>query len=54
MENPYNMPVANVIFKGMTPADNWKICGGNCMECASCGIGCWELKYGEHIAFHEH
>jgi uncharacterized protein (DUF2237 family) len=54
MANPYNMPVANVIFKGMTPADNWKICGGNCMECASCGIGCWELKPGEHIAFHEH
>lgn len=54
MENPYNMPVANVIFKGQEPADNWKICGGNCAECACRGVGCWELKTGEHIAFHEH
>jgi hypothetical protein len=54
MENPYNFPVANVIFKGQAPADNWKICGGNCMECACRGVGCWELKSGENIAFYEH
>ena len=54
MENPYNMPVANVIFKGQEPAENWKICGGNCSECACRGVGCWELKKGEHIAFYEH
>jgi hypothetical protein len=54
MENPYNMPVANVIFKGQEPAENWKICGGNCMECACRGVGCWELKPGENIAFYEH
>lgn len=54
MENPYNLPVANVIFKGTEPAENWKICGGNCMECACRGVGCWELKPGEHIAFYEH
>lgn len=34
--------------------ENWKICGGNCTECASCGIGCWELKPGETIAFYQH
>ena len=54
MENPYNLPVANVIFKGTEPAENWKICGGNCMECACRGMGCWELKPGEQIAFYEH
>jgi len=54
MHNPHNLPVANVIFKGMTPADNWKICGGNCADCACRGVGCWELKPGEQIAFYEH
>lgn len=54
MENPHNLPVAHVIFKGSEPADNWKICGGNCSECACRGVGCWELKKGEHIAFYEH
>ena len=54
LENKYNLPVAHVIFKGSEPADNWKICGGNCSECACRGVGCWELKKGEHIAFYEH
>lgn len=44
MDNRYNLPVAHVIFKGQEPADNWKICGGNCSECACRGVGCWELK----------
>ena len=54
MKNPHNLPVAHVIFKGQEPADDWKICGGNCSECACRGVGCWELKKGEHIAFYEH
>jgi hypothetical protein len=54
MDNPHNMPVANVIFKGQIPAEDWKICGGNCAECACRGVGCWELKKGENIAFYEH
>ena len=54
MENPHNLPVAHVIFKGNEPASDWKICGGNCTECACRGVGCWELKQGEHIAFYEH
>jgi hypothetical protein len=53
-DNPHNLPTAAVIFKGETPADNWKICGGNCTECACRGVGCWELKKGETIAFYEH
>lgn len=52
--NPYNLPIARVIFKGEEPQENWKICGGNCTECACRGVGCWELKKGETIAFYEH
>lgn len=54
MNNPHNLPVAQVIFKGQEPADDWKVCGGNCTECACRGVGCWELKNGETIAFYEH
>lgn len=52
--NPHNLPTAAVIFKGTDPDPNYKICGGNCAECACRGVGCWELKQGETIAFYEH
>jgi DNA repair photolyase len=54
MENPHNLPVAHVIFKGDKPENNWNICTGNCLECAKCNKNCWALKSGEHVAFHEH
>jgi len=54
VDNPHNLPTAAVILKGKAPADQYKICGGNCSECACRGVGCWELKKGETIAFHEH
>ena len=53
-DNPHNIPVCEVIFKDDTPAENWKICGGNCTECACRGIGCWELKKGDTIAIYKH
>ena len=53
-KNPYDLPTCEIIFKGTTPGDNWKICGGNCTECACRGVGCWELKDGETIAIYEH
>lgn len=52
--NPHNLPTAAVIFKGQQPREDWKICGGNCAACACRGVGCWELKNGETIAFYEH
>lgn len=52
--NPHNLPTAAVIFKGESPKAHYKICGGNCSECACAGVGCWELKPGETIAFYEH
>ena len=53
-DNPHNMPTCEIILKGSDPAPNWKICGGNCTECACRGIGCWELKQGETIAIYQH
>lgn len=53
-DNPHGLPESNVIFKGESPRDDWKVCGGNCTECACRGVGCWELKNGETIAFYEH
>lgn len=54
IDNPHNLPTAAVILKGNEPKDEWKICGGNCTECACRGVGCWELKKGETIAFYQH
>lgn len=53
-ENPYGLPECEIILKGNEPAPDWKICGGNCTECACRGIGCWELKNGETIAIYQH
>lgn len=54
-DNPYDFPETQVITPDMeTVPDDWKICGGNCMECVCKGVGCWELKDGETIAFHKH
>lgn len=54
INNPHNLPTAAVILKGNEPKANYKVCGGNCTECACQGVGCWELKKGETIAFYEH
>lgn len=53
-ENPHMLPTCEIILKGNEPAPDWKICGGNCTECACRGVGCWELKKGETIAIYEH
>lgn len=54
IDNPHNMPTAAVVLKGNEPKPSYKVCGGNCTECACRGVGCWELKKGETIAFREH
>lgn len=53
-ENPHNLPETNVIEKGAEPADNWKICGGNCFNCACRGLGCWTAQRGDVVAFPIH
>jgi hypothetical protein len=54
--NPHDLPQSAVIFKARPQdAERYdKICGGDCSACAMQGVGCWELKKGEVIAFHEH
>lgn len=56
MVNPYNLPEAHVAYRdGTTTArsDAHK-CPGNCTECAITDSGCWVLKSGEQVVFHEH
>ena len=53
-DNPHKLPECEIVLKGSEPAADWKICGGNCTECACRGIGCWELQKGETIAIYQH
>lgn len=53
--NPYKLPESNVIMPDAeTIPENWKICGGNCFKCFCRGVGCWECKKGDTIAFKLH
>ena len=56
MVNPYGLPEAHVLYRdGTTTArEDAHPCGGNCTECATTDSGCWVLKYGEQVVFHEH
>lgn len=53
-ENPFALPETNVIPKGKTLKDGWKMCGGNCFNCACRGVGCWQAGKGDVIAFKMH
>ena len=53
-DNPHVLPETNVILRGKEPLANWKLCGGNCFNCACRGVGCWQAKPGDIIAFHQH
>lgn len=52
--NPHNLPETTVYGRKETPADDWKLCGGNCMECGCRGVGCWQAQAGDTIAFRLH
>lgn len=52
--NPHHLPETNVIFPDMELPDNWLMCGGNCSKCGCAGVGCWQAKAGQTIAFKEH
>lgn len=52
--NPYNLPETTVYGKHDEPDPSWLLCGGNCLECACRGVGCWQLKNGEKLAFEIH
>lgn len=52
--NPHNLPETNVLFPDEVLPDNWLMCGGNCSNCGCLGVGCWQAKAGDVIAFKEH
>lgn len=52
--NPHRLPETNVIPRGETAAEGWKMCGGNCFDCAISGAGCWSAGRGDVIAFNMH
>lgn len=62
--NPYHLPETNVLPKNASTSwwdlpenkfgNTWKICGGNCFNCACRGLGCWQAKKEETIAFKLH
>lgn len=53
-ENPHNMPETNVYSCADEIRDDWKQCGGCCFNCACRGVGCWQAKHGDTIAFKIH
>ena len=52
--NPYNMPETNIFSDTCPPAETWLLCGGNCFECGCRGVGCWQARKGDVIAFKKH
>lgn len=52
--NPHGLPETNVYGKGEEPDPEWKLCGGNCFECGCRGLGCWQAKKGDVVAFQKH
>lgn len=52
--NPYRFPETTIFEKDETPGEEWLLCGGNCFSCGCRGVGCWQAKHGETIAFRKH
>lgn len=53
-ENPHNMPETNVFAHDGEAKETWRVCGGNCFQCALNCEGCWNAKRGDTIAFKLH
>lgn len=56
MVNPFFLPEAHVRYRdGTTTAGPDALeCPGNCTDCAVTDEGCWTLRKGEQVVFHEH
>lgn len=52
--NPHSLPETNVYERNQEPKESWLLCGGNCSECGCRGVGCWQAKNGDVIAFKKH
>jgi hypothetical protein len=56
MCNPHGLPEAHVLYRdGTTTArPDALLCEGDCTRCAITDDGCWSLRPGEQVVFHEH
>ncbi len=52
--NPHNLPETNVYDDQHPKAEEWLECGGNCFQCGCRGLGCWQAKRGDVVAFKMH
>lgn len=53
-DNLHNLPETTVFEHNEDFNPDWKMCGGNCFECVCRGLGCWQAKSGDIIAFKKH
>lgn len=53
-ENPHGLPETQVYGRKEEPDPSWLLCGGECSSCACRGLGCWQAKRGDVIAFRKH
>lgn len=52
--NPHGLPETQVYGRKEEPDPSWLLCGGECSSCACRGLGCWQAKRGDVIAFRKH
>lgn len=52
--NPHHLPETNVYGRKEEPDPSWLLCGSHCETCACRGLGCWQSKKGDVIAFEKH
>lgn len=51
-DNPHGLPVSDV-YDEVLP-DGWLSCGGNCLNCACVGLGCWKAQNGDVVGLKKH
>lgn len=51
-DNPHNLPISDVYDE--TLPDGWLSCGGNCLNCACVGLGCWKAENGDIVGLKRH
>ena len=50
--NPHNLPISDVYDENLP--EGWLSCGGNCLECACVGLGCWKAQKGDVVGLKRH
>ena len=50
--NPHNLPISDVYDQELP--DGWLSCGGNCLNCACVGLGCWKAGAGDVVGLKKH